>query len=125
MQCAYGLPNFWKDNSVMKAFTWVIAAIAVTASFASPSYAFAGFVGSRSIIGIDVGDTNSLIIRLSGDPICQGTTFVRVSRSDAWYNDMLAMALSAYGSGKSINVWVSACEGETGRVLRMVQGTVY
>lgn len=94
-------------------------------AFFTASTASAGFLGNRSIIGIDVGDTNRMIIRLSGDPICQGTTFVYVNKSDAWYSDMLAMALSAFAASKPINVYIPGCDGESARVLRMVQGVTY
>jgi hypothetical protein len=107
--------------------TWSAAAFACWLSLLAPPAQAQdmGFIGPRPILGIDIGDSAVMILRLGGTPICQGQNFVYVESSQSYFSTMYAMALAAYNAGKPINVWVSGCNGIQGRIVRMVQGGVF
>lgn len=84
----------------------------------------AGFTPAMQIVGIDVGDTNKMILRLNGNTECGGP-WVTVGRDQTYYKDMFAMASVAYSTGKDIRVWVESCNGSEAKAVRMVTGTVW
>ena len=103
----------------------LVAMGAITLATAAFTPAQAGFVGPKSVVGLDVGDSGSLYIRLSDNPLC-GSPIVYVPRSTAYYTDMLAMALTAQTANKPLNVWIENCDANgIGVVVRMVTGTVF
>lgn len=84
-----------------------------------------GFQGPRSIIGYDVGDTDVLYIKFSEPGACKAMALV--PRGKPYYNDMLAMTISAYNSGKPLNVYLNGCPSDDrpAEIVRMVQGAVF
>lgn len=84
-----------------------------------------GFQGPRSIIGYDVGDTGVLYIKFATDGQCKALAIVQRSRE--YYSDMLAMTISAYNTGKPLDVYLNGCpDGATpAEIVRMVQGRVF
>ncbi len=84
-----------------------------------------GFQGLRLIAGYDVGDTSQLIIRFSSDNGCG--IIAAVPREKPYYSDMVAMTISAFNSGRPLNVYLSSCptNGVTPEIVRMVQGVVF
>ena len=84
----------------------------------------AGFTRPMQVLGIEVGDTNELHLRMSADTEC-GSSMAVVGNAQPYYKDMLDMALVAYSKGKDIRVWVSSCDLQKRAVIaRMVLGTV-
>lgn len=84
-----------------------------------------GFQGPRAVAGYDVGDTGVLYIRFSESGQCN--VFAMVQRSKPYYNEMLAMTISAYNAGRPLNVYINGCpdNGTAPEIVRMVQGAVF
>jgi len=101
--------------------TALIIAALMGSTSASAQY---GFNGNKSIIGLDIGDSSELIIRFDSDLGC-GSPLAKVSRTQPYYNEMYAMALTAQANNKPLNVYVSGCEGSYSRIVRMVSGFVF
>jgi hypothetical protein len=84
----------------------------------------AGLTPAVQVLGIEVGDTNALYLRMSADTEC-GSPLAVVGTAQPYYKDMLEMALVAYSTGKDIRVWISSCDVQKRAVIvRMVLGTV-
>lgn len=97
-------------------------AVIVAALMSTPASAFAGL---KAILGIDIGDSGSLILRLDSNTYC-GTAFAIVSRNEPYYNDMYAMALTAQATNKPVNVYVGSCDSQgKAQIVRMVTGSVF
>lgn len=93
---------------------------------ASTSASAAGFTAPVQVVGIDVGDTNRLILRLSTATEC-GTPWVIIGRDQPYYKEMFAMASMAHATGKTIQVWVASCNTAESAavVVRMTIGRVW
>lgn len=91
---------------------------------ALPGRAATGFQGSAEILGIDVGNTGYLILRLNQVNTCGGS-LVQVPQTAAFYKDMLVSAQLAYVNQQPINVWVDSCTGQIGNIVRMETGVVW
>lgn len=103
-----------------------VSAILVTALFStSAEGGTGGFQGPRAIVGYDVGDTDVLYIKFSDPGACNSMALV--PKGKPYYNDMLAMTISAYNSGKPLNVYLNGCpsDGRPAEIVRMVQGVVF
>lgn len=84
----------------------------------------AGLTPAMQVLGLEVGDTNALYLRVSADTEC-GSPLAVVEKAQPYYKDMLEMALLAYATGKDIRVWISSCDLQKRAVIvRMVLGTV-
>jgi hypothetical protein len=82
------------------------------------------FTPAMQVLGMEVGDTNALYLRMSGDTKC-GSPLAVVEKAQPYYKDMLKMALVAYSAGKDIRVFISSCDVQKRAVIvRMVLGTV-
>ena len=91
------------------------------------TWAFAGGFTpvSLQIIGMDVGDTGSLILRLSANTVCGGP-LVYVGSNQPYYKDMLTLASVAYSTGKEVRVWIDSCDTEQrGVIVRLAVGPVW
>ena len=79
---------------------------------------------AMQVLGMEVGDTNALHLRVSADTKC-GSPLAIVEKARPYYKDMLEMALLAYATGKDIRVWISSCDVQKRAVIaRMVLGSV-
>jgi hypothetical protein len=82
------------------------------------------FTPAMQVLGMEVGDTNALYLRMSGETKC-GSPLAVVGKAQPYYKDMLKMALVAYSAGKDIRVLISSCDVQKRAVIvRMVLGTV-
>lgn len=108
-----------KTFKLALASLWFATAVCATEAKAD------GFIGTSKLLGYDVGDSAKLIFHVEASTGCS-SYIIYVNRSDAWYNDMLAIVISAWNTGKPINVYVAGCEAN-GYVhaVRMVQGGVF
>lgn len=84
----------------------------------------AGLTGPLQILGMDVGDTSALYLRLSGNTEC-GDSLAYVSANQPYYKDVLALAAMAYSTGQSVRIWVSSCNGSNAQIARFVVGSVW
>lgn len=98
----------------------LFGAIAVAASAGT-----GGFQGPRAVVGCDVGDTDLLYIRFADAGSCRALGIV--PKGKPYYNDMLAMTISAYNASKPLNVYFSTCpdDGRPAEIVRMVHGAVF
>lgn len=107
----------------MKRFTNALfAALLLSSGLSAPAQAQSGFAGPKAVVGIDAGDSGELNVRLADNTYC-GSPIVFVSRAEAYYNDMVAIAMTAFVTNKPVNVYVSDCTSR--RAVRMVMGYVF
>jgi hypothetical protein len=85
----------------------------------------AGWIGPLTVVGVDVGDTNALIVKLSGGTGC-GTKLGKVYNDQLYYKEVLSVALAAHLSGKEVYVWTHGCDANgLATMLRFVIGPVW
>jgi hypothetical protein len=96
------------------------------AAVLSCSYAAGtGFTPPLQIVGLDVGNTEALIIKFGANTEC-GTSLAYVPAAQPYYKDVLALASSAYITGQAVQVWVAACNWDNkAQVVRLVVGSVW
>ena len=99
--------------------------LAILACGSISQIAFAeDFTPAMQVLGMEVGDTNALYLRMSSDTKC-GSPLAVVGKAQAYYKDMLKVALVACSAGKDIRVLISSCDVQKRAVIvRMVLGTV-
>lgn len=90
----------------------------------APAWAQGGFNGPSKVAGYDVGDSGQLIVRLAKDSTCSRPIYY-ISRNDPWYSDALAIVISAYNSGSTVNLYVGSCDANGAHVVRLHQGGVW
>ena len=84
----------------------------------------AGLTPAMQVLGMEVGDTNALYLRMSADTEC-GSPLAVIEKAQPYYRDMFEMALLAYSTRTDIRVWISSCDIQKRAVIvRMVLGTV-
>ena len=102
-------------------FRLVVAAAAVFPYH----YAGAAFTSALQIVGLDVGDTNALFIKLSANTEC-GTSIAYISSTEPYYRDVLALASAAYAMGQPVQIWVGSCNSANrAQIRRLVVGSVW
>ena len=82
------------------------------------------WIGDKSIVGIDIGDTGQMIIRLDSHTQCN-SPFIYIESWRPWYKEMFALANSAFMANKKINGWVNCAADNRGEMVRMFVGPVY
>lgn len=87
----------------------------------------AGFTEPLTIRGLDVGDGGVLYIAFSSPIAVCGVSRVYILKSAPYYQDMLAMALSAYATGQPVQVWIHDCNASSGSLpaVRMIVDSVW
>ena len=92
---------------------------------AAPLPVSANFSQPLTITGLDVGDHGVLYLRFAEQTQC-GSYYAYVPQSAPYYDGALAMALSAYSTGKKVTVWIQTCQGENpAEARRVVLGATF
>jgi hypothetical protein len=103
----------------------LFVAAAIVALGLTPATAGAGFTTASTVLGVDVGNTGVVYIRFADATMC-GSHIVYVPRTAAYYNDAVAIAMSALSTGKKLSVWIDACPGQGyPEAVRLANGYVW
>jgi hypothetical protein len=98
--------------------------IVLALGFSSPPASAGDSPTGMQVLGIEVGETNVLALRLSANTEC-GSPVAILPRTHSHYRDIFEMAMSAYSTGKDIRVWVTSCDFQRrGVIVRMALGAM-
>jgi hypothetical protein len=78
-----------------------------------------GYSPAMQVIGMEVGDTGTLSLRLSGNTEC-GSPIAMVGKIQPYYKDILDLTLVAYSTGKDLRVWIASCDLQRRAVILRV-----
>jgi hypothetical protein len=107
---------------MLRTFRWALGVFSL-AAFSLASHA-AELAPAMQVLGLQVGDSNLLMIKVSENTRC-GSPILIVEKKQIYYKEMLELALLAYSTGKELHVWFDTCDLRNRAVLvRMALGSV-
>lgn len=76
------------------------------------------------VLGLQVGDSNLLMIKVNENTRC-GSPILVVDRKQIYFKEMLDLAMLAYSSRKELSIWIDSCDLQNRAVLtKMALGSV-